>query len=335
MKQKKWLPATIGIIISVVLLFLAFRNLQPQQVWANIKQANPALLILGAIWYFAAVTVITLRWQFLLNAIRRVPLKSLLPLVCIGYAGNNVYPFRSGELLRIILLQRKQQVPYARGTTTVVIERVFDGLVMLTFILVALLISDVPSTEVRMVAMVAAPIFLTGLVIFFVLAARPNTLRRLFELLSRLLPGKLHSLVAGLVEDVISGLAGLRTPANLLGAIVSSYATWSLEASVYWIVAMAFNLEANYVTMLLVVGVVNLAGLIPASPGQFGVFETFASAVLVAAGVAPVQALAYAVTVHMVIWLPVTLVGLLLLLQQGLNFSALTHAQQMEQKALS
>jgi uncharacterized protein (TIRG00374 family) len=218
--------------------------------------------------------------------------------------------------------------------TTVVVERIFDGLVILTFILVALLLSDVPSTEVRTVATLAAPIFLTGLVVFFVLAARPDALRRLFQLVSRLMPVKLHTLVAGLVEDVISGLEGLRTPTNLLGTIISSYATWSLEASVYWLVALAFGLDTTYITMLLVVGVVNLAGLIPASPGQFGVFETFASLVLVSAGIPQVQALAYAVTVHMVIWLPVTIVGLIFLLQHGLNFSALTQAQKMERQAL-
>ncbi len=334
MKRSKWLVAGIGIIISGVLLLLAFRNLQPQQVWASIQRANSLLLLAGAVWYFAAVTVITLRWQFLLNAIRRVPLRDLLPLVCIGYAGNNIYPFRSGELLRIVLLQRKHQIPLARGTTTVVVERIFDGLVMLTFIFLALLISDVPSAEVRTVAMIAAPIFLTGLVVFFGLAARPNALRRLFEIVSRLLPNRLHTMIAGLVEDVISGLEGLRTPGNLLGTIISSYITWSLEASVYWLVASAFNLEASYLTMLLVVGVVNLAGLIPASPGQFGVFETFVSVVLVSAGIPQVTALAYAVTVHMVIWLPVTVVGLIFLLQHGLNFSALTRAQQLEQKAL-
>lgn len=334
MNRKRWLIAASGILISLVFLWLAFRNLHPEQVWGSIRQADALLLLAGAIWYFAAVTVISLRWQFLLNAIQRIPLRSLFPLVCIGYAGNNIYPFRSGEILRTILLQRNHQISFTRGVTTVVVERVFDGLVMLTFILVPLLVSDVPSQEVRMVAQVAAPIFLTALVVFFVLAARPNLLRRLYAIIGRFLPEVLHERLSGLVEDVINGLDGLRSPLDLAGTIVSSYVTWALEASVYWIVSMAFNLETSYLTMLLVVGVVNLAGLIPASPGQFGVFESFASAVLISAGVAEIQAVAFALTVHMVIWLPVTLAGLFFLLQQGLNISAITRAQQLEQKVV-
>lgn len=45
-------------------------------------------------------------------------------------------------------------------------------------------------------------------------------------------------------------------------------------------VAVAMGIETGYVSMLLVVGVVNLAGLIPASPGQLGVFEFFTTLVL-------------------------------------------------------
>lgn len=330
MNRNRWIIAGAGVLISLIFLWLAFRNLHPEQVWENIRQANPLLLAAGALWYFAAVTVISQRWKFLLNAIRRIPLRGLFPLVCIGYAGNNIYPFRSGEVLRILLLQRNHTIPFARGTTTVIVERVFDGLVMLSFILVAVLFSDVTSTEVRTVSSVAAPIFLTALVVFFVLAARPDLLRRLYELVSRVFPERLRAMTSGLVEDVINGLEGLRSPADLAGTIFCSYLSWALEASVYWIVSKAFGLETGYLTMLLVVGVVNLAGLIPASPGQFGVFETFASAVLIGAGIAQVQAVAFALTVHMVIWLPVTLLGLFFLLQQGLNFSSITRAQRME-----
>ena len=334
MKRHKWLVAVVGILISVVFLLIAFRNLRPDQVLSHLQEANGGLLLLAAGWYFSAVTVISLRWRFLLKAIQPLALRHLIPLVCIGYAGNNIYPFRGGEVLRTVLLQRQYGVAFARGMTTVVVERVFDGLVMLSFILLPLLVLDIPSPEVRTVASFGAPIFLIALLLFFVLAARPDVLRRLFKRFSRLLPTNLHFTLGGMVEDVITGLNGLRTPLDLAGAVICSYLSWGLEASVYWIVARAFNLEVGYLTMLLVVGAVNLAGLIPASPGQFGVFEAFASIVLVAAGIGDARALAFALTVHMIIWLPVTLVGLLFLLQQGLGFSAITRADRLKKKAL-
>ena len=81
---------------------------------------------------------------------------------------------------------------------------------------------------------------------------------------------------------------------------------------------------------LLVVGTVNLAGLIPASPGQVGVYEFFASTVLMAAGIQQETALAYAIVVHIVIWLPVTIVGFLSLARMGLGVNAVQQARTTE-----
>jgi uncharacterized protein (TIRG00374 family) len=331
--KRRWI-ATLGVIISGVFLWISFRDLNLEAVLSSIQQANMGWLLAGAAVYFLAVTMIALRWRFLLRSIKTIPLKPLTELVTIGYMGNNVYPFRAGEVLRIILLQRNHQVPIAKGTTTVIVERVFDGLVMLTFILVSLLVLDISSPEVRRIVMFAAPLFLAALAVFLVLAARPNILRRLREFADRVLPGSLRKPLSGIVEDVLSGLEGLRSPADLAGAVICSFLSWGIEAFVYWLVSFAFNLNVGYPVMLLVVGVVNLAGLIPASPGQIGVFEFFVGLVLVAVGVDETLATAYALTVHVVIWLPVTLVGFYFLVRQGLNWQAVTHARELEQPAV-
>ncbi|MDX1993248.1 MAG: lysylphosphatidylglycerol synthase transmembrane domain-containing protein [bacterium] len=333
MSRRQQIAVVLGLSVSVIFLAFAFRNLQPQTVLETMGQVNVLWLLVGAVVYFGAVALISLRWQFLLRAMKLVPLTSLIPLVSIGYMGNNVYPFRSGEALRIYLLQRNHRIPIVRATTTVLVERVFDGLVMLTFILVPLALLEIASSEIRAVATFAAPIFLAALAVFFALALRPDLLRQLVRLLNRFLPGKIGDLVQKLGEEIIGGLEGLRSPAQLAGAVISSYASWSVEALVYWIVAGAFGLDLSYIAILLVVGTVNLAGLIPASPGQIGVYEFFVSLVLVALGVEETTALGYALVVHLVIWLPVTLVGFYFLARQGLNFTAIAQAREIEEQA--
>lgn len=332
MNRKQQVAVFTGIIISLAFLWFAFRDLRPKQVIDEIEQASIPLLFVGAAWYFAAVSIITLRWQYLLRQVKVVPLRSLIPLVCIGYMGNNVYPFRSGEALRIFLLRRDHGVPVVKAATTVIVERVFDGLVMLTFIVIPLSLTDIASDDVQRVVTFAAPLFLSALAVFFALAAKPSILRLLTKHGSRFLPGKLAGLVQRISEEIIDGLEGLRSPSDLAGAVIASYVTWAIEASVYWIVMLAFNIDSGYLVALMVVGTVNLAGLLPASPGMIGVFEFFARAVLVAAGIAEELAAGYAVTVHLVIWLPVTVVGFTFLVRQGLGWSAITSAHQLEQQ---
>ncbi len=332
MTRNQRLIVILGLTISAVFLGFAFYGLNPTTVWGYIKQANLLPLALAAGWYFTAVAVISKRWQVLLRATKFVPLGKLFRLVCITYMGNNVYPLRSGEVLRVVLLQRGQGVPLAAGGVVAVTERIFDGIVMLTFVLVALVTLDVASPELRQVALITAPIFIAALLVFFVLALKPNILRRLITLVSRILPGKLGALVEKLGEDVIAGLEGLRTPRDLAGTVFFSYASWMLEASTYWIASLAFNLNVPYSAMLLVVGVVNLAGLIPASPGQFGVYEYFAVLALGALGIDKTQATAFALVNHLVIWLPVTLLGFYYLVRRGLGLDAVAHADQLEQE---
>lgn len=330
MSRNRRLLVVLGLVVSAIFLFLAFRGLHPEAFIGSLSDVDPLLLIVGAVVYFAAVTVIALRWQFLLRAVQFIPLRQLAGIVAIGYMGNNVYPLRAGEALRIFLLKRNHDVAVAKATTTVVVERAFDGLVMLTFILVSLLFVDVQSDAINTVANVATPIFVTAMLVFFVLAAHPNLLRRLVKLFERILPEPVARVLDSLSEDVLAGLEGLRSPVHLAGAAISSFVTWGIEASVYWLVMFAFGLEQTYPLALLVVGTVNLAGLLPASPGQVGVYEFFASSVMMAAGIQQDTALAYAIVVHIVIWLPVTVVGFILLARQGLGWSAIQRARELE-----
>ncbi len=333
MSRTQRLLVVFGLLISLLFLWIAFSRLDLAVVFESIVRVHPLPLIVAAVvYYFGAVTVITQRWNYLLRSVKPVSVQKLMPLVVIGYMGNNVYPFRSGEILRIWLLQRNYKVPATRALATVIVERIFDGLVMLTFIVVALLNLNISSPEAREVLDITAPIFLGLIVLFFAMAARPNILRRIVEPISRLFPGKLGSMILHVTEEFIAGLECLRSPADLLGTVVCSYVSWMIEAGAYYLVAIAFDLPINYLDTLLVVGVVNLAGLIPASPGQIGVFQFFVSAVLIAEGVSAVPASAYSIVAHVVIWLPVTLIGFYFLARQGLGWNAVTHARDLAEE---
>jgi len=332
MKINKWLVAGIGILISGVFLWFAFRNLKPEAVWAQIQQLNPIWLLLATAVLFVSMILIAWRWGFLLRTVKPVSLGYLTQLVLIGYMGNNVYPFRTGEILRIVLLQRFQRIPVAKSTMTVIVERVFDGLVMLTFILCALPLVPISSPEIQTMIRIATPLFLIAMAVFFVLAARPTLFQGLLRVICGWMPEKIGGRLFRIGDELIHGLEALRSPLDLAGAVFASFASWGVQAFVYWMVAFAFNLQVTLPAMFLTVGVVNLAGLVPASPGQIGVFEFFTGLVLTAVGVNQTQAQAYALVLHVIVWLPVTLAGFFFLAKQGLGWDAITDARRLEQQ---
>lgn len=335
MSRNQRIIVFVGIVISAVFLYFAFRELNPEAVWGSIQSANVPVLIFAAAWWFVSLVIIALRWQFLLRGVKYVPLLPLTKLTAIGYMGNNVYPLRSGEILRLVLLQRNHGVPFSRGAVVVLAERIFDGVVMLTFVVLGLGSLNIESETLRNLVYWTAPLLLVGLAVFFIMAARPNLLRRVVGIVARILPGKLRDIALRLTEDVLAGLESFRSPRDLIGTIICSYGTWGTQAIVYWAVAYAFGLDISFLTALLVMGVVNLVGLIPASPGQVGVFEFFAKLVLTLSGVPDSPATAYALVVHVIIWLPVTLWGFYLLARQGLSWGAITRARELEQEAVT
>jgi glycosyltransferase 2 family protein len=309
----------IGLLVSVVFVFLAFRGLHPEAFLDSLASVNVPIVVFAMALYFVAVALISWRWQFLLKPVRMISIPQLMQLVSVCYMGNNVYPLRAGEVLRVFLLRQDYQVPIVRSSTVTVVERVFDGIVMLTFILVGIISNQVQNEQILRIAQLASPFFVLGLVVFFGFALFPEPAETLIQRVARILPERLQKIVLHLSHEVLSGLASLKSPVQLFGAVFASYASWMVEALVYWVVMSAFGFDLPYTVALLVVGTVNLAGLIPASPGQIGVYEFFVGLVLSLFAIEESQALAYAIVVHITIWLPVTVVGFVVLARRGLS----------------
>src|SRR5262245_42009732 len=169
----------LGVVVSIVFLALALRGLDFAGFWTTVRHANYWWLIPGVVIYFGAVWARTWRWHYMLRHIQRIPLARLFPVVVIGYMGNNVYPARAGELLRSYVLKRKEGVPLSASLATVVLERLFDGLVMLLFVFVTLPFAPLPPAYASLVA-VFSVIFILALAVFLALAVRPARMGRVY-----------------------------------------------------------------------------------------------------------------------------------------------------------
>src|SRR6185503_10101317 len=108
--MKRW-QLFIGLAVSAIFLWIALRGLKLSEAWLAITTANYWWLIPSVAVYFVAVWARTWRWHYLLRPLKHVSLRTMFPIVVIGYMGNNIYPARIGELLRAYMLKRKENVP--------------------------------------------------------------------------------------------------------------------------------------------------------------------------------------------------------------------------------
>lgn len=316
----------VGLAVSLVCLYLALRGLDLGEFWQVLRGANYWWLLPGVAVYFAAVWARTWRWHYMLRHIKPIPTARLFPVVVIGYMGNNVYPLRAGEVLRSYVLRRKEGVPMAASLTTVVLERLFDGLVMLLFVFATLPFAPLPAGYDTLVYGFSA-LFGVALLAFLAIAARPLYAGRIYSsIVDHLVPAALRPRVHGLFDRFVVGLQSLRSPRELLLIFATSTLIWLTETTKYWFVMHAFPFEVSFPVLMLMTAVVNLFTTIPSSPGYIGTFDAPGIAVLRRFGVEQSVAAGYTLVLHVALWLPITLLGAFFMLRESIGWRDIDRA---------
>ena len=329
---KRW-QFWLGVAISAVFLYLALQGLNLGQVWYYIKTGNYWWLIPSVAIYFFGVWARTWRWHYMLRALKPIPLGRLFPVVCIGYMGNNIYPARIGELLRAYVLKRKEEVAIGASLATILVERIFDGVIMLLFVFVGLPLAPFIPAEWRQFVILFSLLFFGALAIFFVLAASPRRAQAVYNwAIDRLLPERFREPVRGFADRFMEGLYFLRSGRDVAMIFVTSLVVWLAETGKYWFVMHAFDFEVSFFVLMLMNGVVNLFTTIPSAPGYLGTFDEPGIEVLKAFGVNADIAGAYTLVLHAALWLPITLLGAFYMWRESLSWSDLGKASQVTRK---
>jgi hypothetical protein len=325
--MKKW-QFWLGVLISIVFIWLALRGLRLEAFWDSVRGANYIWLIPGIGVYFVGVWVRAWRWHYLLGPIKKIPTRNMFPITTIGYAGNNIYPARAGEVLRAVILKRKEGVSVSASLATIIVERIFDGVVMLAFVFVNLPeLAKLTSASgfvgnIQQVAVIGTAAFLGALAIFLLAAMFPQRTAKIgFWFIFRLVPKRLHERILNLMNKFLEGLASLRSPFNVLMVFFTSVLIWLLETGKYWFVMHAFDFSVSFFALMLMNGIVNLATTIPSAPGYIGTFDAPGIAVLTAYGVDHSIAVGYTLVLHVALWLPITLLGGYFLAKEGVHWS--------------
>jgi len=306
--RKLWL----GLGGTALFLGLFFWRTDLAELADALAQANywwvvPAV----AIWFLSAV-LRSLRWHYLLRRLANLSTATLYPIVIIGYMANNLLPLRTGELVRAYILGERHKVSKMSTLGTIAVERVFDGVVLVAFLVLAGAALGL-SSELRALAIGMALGFAVLLAAFVYVASSPERARRWTERLVGLLPRALRRRAEGLVEAFLTGLQSLQSP-YLVGLILAtSLGAWLLEALMYYLVGLSFDIGEGYAAYLMVAAAANLAITLPSTSGGIGPFELLAKETLAFLGVGSALAGAYAVALHGLLLLPVIAAGLVFL----------------------
>ncbi len=339
--------AIIVFVLAAGLVALFLRNVDLGRVVANIAHARLDWLALSLVMTFVNLAIRALRWQYLLEPLGRTTFANSFRATAVGFAASSVLPARAGEVIRPYFLARQsgrtsQDRMSATGAfATIILERLLD-----VFTVVVLLSSYVfvfgrelglQQPRAFAAAKWSAGVFGAGtlgtLVVLFFVAKDPARLGRTFARLEQVVPSALAGVIARVVEKFATGLAVIRRPGRLIGALAWSFPLWLSIAVGIWAVAMAFRFAVPFTGSFLLIALLVIGVAVP-TPGAIGGFhEAFRVGATMFYGAPDAAAVGAAIVLHLFSIGPSLLLGLFFAAQEGLNFTGMRRlADEAEQR---
>ncbi|MGI9148660.1 MAG: lysylphosphatidylglycerol synthase transmembrane domain-containing protein [Chloroflexota bacterium] len=329
MNTRKLVRVLAPFALSAGLLLLLFNSVRGEasQILDALRDADWRLIPVAVGLYFVAVWLRSVRWGLLLPE-HAVKTRVLFRALVVGFTVNDLLPLRVGEVARAYLLGRWCGIPYGSTVASLVVERVLDGLSLAMLLLVALTLVPSAPGYLLVVGMLAAGLFLTAAGLLALAAWRASAIKAVARIVARFAPRRLGGLIERLAENFARCLALVHSPERLARLLGLSLLAWSLELGLFFVLLLAFKLPATYPLALLVGSAANFATLVPSSPGYAGTFDAVLVKVLQdVAGIGAVPAFSYDVVVHwVVLYIPVVVVGTLVLWRSHVSFGEITHA---------
>jgi uncharacterized membrane protein YbhN (UPF0104 family) len=289
----------LGLAISAVCLAGVIWWVSDQSAPTLPSSSGAMLILLTALAVYASTIVLRgARWSMILMR-AGIACRPTEPyaLTVVGYMGNNVLPLRGGEVLRVVLLTDRSSAGWREALGSIIPERLLDmaALVLLLVTVTVAHIGGAPAGE--------APAIVAGALLVAAVAAGFGylALRR-------------RGYFDWFAEMIRPYARASRTLFTLTGAglLALSVGIWLLEAGVFWLVAESLEIDITLFEALMVDILASFSALIPAGPGYIGTYDAAMLFALGAIGVTSGAALTFAILVRFVVFVPVTICGLLL-----------------------
>ncbi|MFQ5823046.1 MAG: lysylphosphatidylglycerol synthase transmembrane domain-containing protein [bacterium] len=321
---------TLGIVISIIFIYLAFRKVDYHEMVAALKSAEYIWLLPALIFLFASLLLRAIRWRYFVQPIKQIKLHPLFSAMMIGYAANNVFPLRLGEFLRAYALGKSEGISKSSAFATVIVERLLDVLSLLAILALTILFyyrqANIKNNEeiifIQNSGYIIFALTVSIIVLMVFLMEKTESTIRVFQFF---LPTKIFIIVEKIIRSFLQGFTVFKKSEHFLSIFILSISLWIIYAGILYVSFIAFNFNTKYdlnvLASLVVLVTVSIGIMIPSSPAYVGTYHYFCMKSLSLFNVPASEALSFAIISHFLSNIPLTLVGLIYFWKENLHFS--------------
>ncbi len=333
--MKSRLKKIASLAIGALFVYWFVHRLNWSEVWAEVRQANWGQLGLAVALFVGTYMVRVLRWRALLEGMAKPRLRSLFRATVVGFSAMFVMGRAAEFIVRPAVLSVKERIHPSACYATVMIERVFDMVMVVFFFAINLLFFEyitgdaeamrlfgwIKVTGALLLAAAVAGVY--GLSLFR--RKRDSALGYLDRKLNWL-PGHLKRGLMSLLRHISEGLVVLHDARGLTITISLTVLHWLMVAVAHLLVVRAFGIpyaKVPFTGAVFMMGLSMLGSVVPTPGGATGPFHTATAAALTFMGVAQAKAASVAILLHLVIFAPATVFGLFYVMKDGLSLDRL------------
>jgi glycosyltransferase 2 family protein len=267
------------------------------------------------------------RWGSILRPVQQVDQKILFPITSVGYMAIAILPFRLGELVRPVLINRKEPiVPFTSAISSIIVERTLDAVVLAIVLLSSVFILPLP----HWLVISAIVILAIGLILIFIMILvtfnTDNTIRFIHPFI-RIFPKRYFRIIIKLAKDFAIGFKAVASVKRLTFLAAQTLLVWLIVSSIVYLLFRSLNMNLPLAAIIAVLSLNNLGLMLPSAPGFVGNFEFSIILSLSFFDVSKSDALIFAIIFH------VLGVGITILL--GLIFLPLTNVSMKNFRSLN
>lgn len=315
----------IGLSIALSAAFLAFavRGVDWNEAAAALAKAHYIFVVpmLGiTVW---SLYIRAQRWRVLLRPVGTPAMRTLVAATNIGFMANMVLPLRVGEVIRPVLVSRKEREPLSGILATVVLERIFDMFTILfLFGVAASLVAVSPDVRQWGNRLFGLAVVIGGGVVL--VRWKEAWALGLLQFALRPLPTRIAEPVGHFFRGFVQALEILDSLGTFVQLLGWSLYLWIVIAGIYLLGLLAFSIPAPLIVgSIVVTAVVAIAVSAPSAPGYIGAFQVGCTLSLAIFGVAKSDAFAYSIVLHVTQFVGVIAAGVYSLAREGMTMRQL------------
>jgi uncharacterized protein (TIRG00374 family) len=205
----------VGLGVTLGLLAWALHGVSARDLVDSVRRANGGLILATVALATLTFPIRTVRWRLILRDVGggAYPLGALWHATAIGFMANNLLPVRAGEFARAYVASRQLPPPvrFSTALASVGVERMFDGLMLVGLMSVAIVSSafphqaDIGRTSVAAITTTAAAFFGVVLVVAVLVVHRPAPWLALLGRASHaVLPARIADRITRIAEGLVA-----------------------------------------------------------------------------------------------------------------------------------